>query len=139
MTTIVYRSGILAADTLHSNDGIRICNKSKFEVLDDGGWLATKGCSGYGRALLKWSQSGRNGDQPKGEGGGFLVHPDGTLEGFEGEVGEVFTGAPYYAFGSGAQIALGALCMGASAEQAVAAAIALDVYSGGEITVMRRD
>lgn len=138
MTTIAYRDGVLAADTLHSNNGIRVGYRPKIAVLPDGGWLATKGCSGYGHALLKWLEGGRQGEQPKGEGGGFLVHLDGTLEGFEGEVCEVFSGAPFYAFGSGAEIALGALQMGATAEQAIAAAIALDVYSGGEITVMRK-
>lgn len=138
MTTIAYRDGVLAADTLHSSDGIVISHRSKLEVLENGGWLATKGCSGFGRALRQWLEGGRIGDQPKGDGGGILVHPDGALEAFEDGFCEHLEGAPYFAFGSGQQIALGAMFAGATAEQAIAAAINHDVYTGGEVIALRR-
>ena len=44
---------------------------------------------------------------------------------------------PYFAMGSGRDFALGAMAAGASAEEAVRAAIAHDVYSGGEVVTLR--
>lgn len=139
MTTIAYRDGVLAADSQHSSDGVIVAYRPKLERLPDGSLLATKGCAGHGRALFEWLKSGREGDQPDGDGGGFLVHADGTLEGFEGKQSEILSGADYHAFGSGQQIALGAMHAGATAEQAVAAAVAHDCFTGGEITVLRRE
>lgn len=141
MTTIAYRDGVLAADTLASSDGIRIRHSPKLDVLSDGSWLATKGNSGHGRALLDWLESGKAGPQPGGDdqgSGGVCIRPDGTIEAYEAGVYEILTGADYWAWGSGQQIALGAMHAGADAQGAVAAAITHDVYSGGEITVLRR-
>ena len=45
--------------------------------------------------------------------------------------------APYYAIGSGAHLALGAMWQGATAEQAVECAIALDIGCGGTVDVIR--
>lgn len=46
--------------------------------------------------------------------------------------------APYFATGSGADFATGAMAHGATAEEAVRAAIMHDTNSGGEITVLSR-
>jgi hypothetical protein len=43
---------------------------------------------------------------------------------------------PFFAVGSGGDIALGAMHMGAAPEQAVKAAIRFDVFSGGRIQTM---
>lgn len=142
MTTIAYRDGVLAADTLHSSDGIRISHRPKVERLADGSLLATKGQSGHGRALKDWIEGGRVGPQPQGDGegsGGVCIRPGGTIEAYEAGVFEVLSGADYWAWGSGQQIALGAMHAGAGAFEAVQAAIAHDVFSGGEITVLTAD
>lgn len=44
---------------------------------------------------------------------------------------------PVFAAGSGCDYAYGAMAMGATAEEAVRAAIRFDVGCGGEITVLR--
>lgn len=139
MTTIAYRDGVLAADTLHSSNGIVVAHRPKVVRLESGALLATKGCSGFGRSLLAWLEAGRDGPQPVGSDGdgGLLLTADGSLEGLENGFTEIMLGAPYFAFGSGAEIALGAMHAGATAEQAVAAAITHDVYSGGEVVAFR--
>jgi len=45
--------------------------------------------------------------------------------------------APFYALGSGYQVAMGAMEFGATAEEAVRAAIKWDTGSGGDVTVLR--
>lgn len=51
--------------------------------------------------------------------------------------GWVIINAPYFATGSGAEYATGAMAHGATAEEAVRAAMLHDTNSGGEITVLR--
>lgn len=68
----------------------------------------------------------------------ILVRPNGEVFVVKDCLG--LTGpltAPYFAVGSGDEYALGAMCMGASAIEAVGAAIRFDPHSGGSITVLR--
>lgn len=51
---------------------------------------------------------------------------------------EVRPGLPFWADGSGCDYALGAMQMGATAEQAVAVAMIWDQCTGGQINVIRR-
>ncbi len=44
--------------------------------------------------------------------------------------------APFFAYGSGSELALGAMLAGATAEEAVRAAAQRDTGTGGEITVL---
>ena len=96
-------------------------------------------CVGLGDAfrvfpMKAWLRSGKIGDQPK-EGcvvvfsrDGGTIYEDGGWQ----PVGD----AEFYAFGSGDAFAMGAMAMGATAEQAVEVATRFDVYSGGPITVL---
>lgn len=140
MTTIAYRDGVLAADTLccfgNSRDGFAT------KAVKRGPYLAA--ASGAVAAMgrfLDWVRGGLQGEPPPMPDGdhttfGIIVCPDGSCLTF-GPSGWERTKADTYAIGSGADYAQGALAMGASAEEAVRIAMQFDVKTGGEITVIR--
>lgn len=138
MSTIAYRDGVIAADTQISADNEILGHATKigkrgrvlFGASGDASWM---------REFLVWARGGFVGGPPesKGEGGGSaLVIADGRLmsvyaSGHYDEVRAVF-----YAVGSGRQFARGAMATGATAEDAVRAAILLDACSGGDVEVL---
>lgn len=146
MTTIAYRGGVLAADTQVNNDGARIGTVQKVHRRDDGHLAAGSGDFSYTQRFIAWFLAGEDGEPPlptrgddgRDEGQGFIFRPNGQVVSLEGS-GSNTMAAPYWAQGSGRELALGAMAHGASAEEAVRAAIAHDVHSGGEITVLRRE
>lgn len=147
MTTIAYRDGILAADsrvTYGEDSGARIhtCKKlyrktvtqgkKSFDVI-----IATAGESSPGLLFVDWYGSGKPiPDTFLHLGGDFLclvLTPSGL---FEYDV--YCRGEPvsddFYAIGSGAKAALGAMHCGKSAIEAVRIAARIDPYTGGRIT-----
>lgn len=140
MTTIAYRDGVLAADTLICESDRRVGRVVK--IMRRAGILAgVAGCLAHMQAFHSWFMGGMIGEPPAMKTGertsdAIIVH-DGRILGL-GELGWDVMKANYYAIGSGAGVALGAMASGATAEQAVQAAIELDVWSGGDITVLSR-
>ncbi len=138
MTTIAYRDGVLAADQLATTPGgLRGAMVVKIRRIT-GGRVALCGKFGAACAVADWLAKGREGDIPKHDDNGVIWIPDegeATIieQGCEEPLGE----APFHAWGSGREVAMGAMWMGATAVQAVEAAIALDTGSGGEITVLK--
>jgi len=143
MTTIAYKDGVLAADTLCVNGHIRSGFVTKIIRGPNGELGGAAGNAGYNRLFQDWVAGGRVGDAPIPKQDdecrdlGFVVLPDGVIEQHEPE-GLNLIRADMYAAGSGRNVAQGAMAAGASAEEAVRIAIGLDCYSGGEITVLRR-
>jgi 20S proteasome alpha/beta subunit len=141
VTTIVYRNGILAADTrAYSGDATPIGLKQKiFQVKYSDGTVSTFGIStpnpGFADEVKNWFVNDKSHDaQP--------ILADRNFTALEiMDNGEVFyyssnftpSGpliAPWFAIGSGVEYALGALEMGATAEEAVKAAAANDPWTG---------
>lgn len=145
MTTIAYRDGILAADSHATYGGgsahkhtcrklfrkTIIENKKKVDVI-----IATAGDSSPGLVFVDWYGSGKPiPDTFLHIGGEFLclvLTPKGLFE-FDiycrGE--EVMD--DFYAIGSGAPFALGAMAAGKCAYDAVRIAAKYDPYTGGKI------
>lgn len=143
MTTIVYHDGVLASDSQVTAGDARKFRCEKLYRVDVKGVEALVGLAGGafdGLAFLDWLV----GDKPEppqrlidGEADFTAVmlnryglfefdkwcRPDKVLERF-------------YAVGSGASAALGALHMGATARQAVEVACRIDPFSGGPIVEM---
>lgn len=133
MTIVVYRDGVIASDSASWSEdtccgSIKKCGRSEKGLL----WGVT------GQALVvqdvaKWA------DDPMSEPPTYddqneviVVWPDGTVKHLEkGRWTDLL--APYHVAGSGMDIAMGALMMGATAVQAVAAAIEHNAYCAGEI------
>ena len=139
MTTIAWDGKTLAADTLITENGKRVgrCEKIGnvggvlFGVSGGVEWLA---------AFRGWFLGGMSGDRPAMKSGdniaqAIVIH-DGRVLSLVPDGWDVMK-APYYAVGSGCDLALGAMALGHTAEEAVRAACMIDVYSGGEITVLR--
>jgi hypothetical protein len=72
----------------------------------------------------------------KEDGNGLVVSPDRVV--CFGDSGCWPINSEFYALGSGYQIAMGAMEHGATAPEAVRAAIKWDTISGGDVTVLRR-
>lgn len=145
MTTIVFRAGILAADSRgYSGTKTPIGDKRKIFATPDGELAGVSSAlPGVSEAFRSWLLAGASPDSwpaaltdkdfvalvvdPASQARLYNSSPlpSGPLQ------------APYFAIGSGEQYALGALLMGASAEEAVAAAIEMDVWSGGPITTLK--
>lgn len=140
MTTIVYRDGVLAADTqITSGNNARCGSVIKIGATDDGHWWGFSGCTQHQEAFADWA-CGFRVDTPSkwdGAGVGILVEPSGRVREWWGE-GWIEASSPFHAWGSGERVARGAMAAGADAERAVAIAIEIDPETGGEITVLRR-
>lgn len=141
MTTIVWRDGILAADTrAYSGSKTVIGLKSKIHRLHDGRLI---GCStskvGVSEKLIRLVREHGTDFTFEDEipVQAMVINGDGSFFYFNDQDG--FSGpirAEYAAIGSGEDFALGALKMGTSAVKAVEIACELDVWSGGEIETL---
>ncbi len=146
MTTIAYKDGILAADTLTSSHGRPFGHAKKVGRGPGGKYLyASAGDTAIGQAFRAWCAEGMTGTPPSmrrddREAEGYVVFPDGTFSVYERDLPPTLLtmvrhhGWGYvWAAGSGSDIALGALHAGADARVAVEIAIQLDSHTGGGI------
>jgi ATP-dependent HslUV protease subunit HslV len=144
VTTWAYRDGVLAADRLVTWNTHRDGYISK--ARKNGPFLAcASGDLTVAQAFFDWFMSGlpkgREPDmRPFGEEKyrttGHIFMPDGLILCLT-HIGWNHMRAPYQAGGSGCDYAFGALAMGATAEQAVRAALVHETASGGPIDVLR--
>lgn len=143
MTTIAVRNGIMAADSRVTSDGENSGTRYfRTEKLFRKGrdLIGLAGESEPGLIFLDWYGSGKK-DAP-----GVLIDGEAdftalvlTRKGLF-EYGKYCRGErvlePFYAIGSGAKAALGAMHMGADARRAVQIACKIDPYSAPPIVVM---
>lgn len=141
MTTITYRNGILAADSLISYQSYTNGSRPKITICKDF-LVALAGPARYRRSLEDWVMEGCPEDRvPKvlieheDKFNALIVDKYGLAHEFDnGFLLPVH--ADYTAVGSGSLFALGAMAHGASAEQAVIAACQHDKSSGGPVSTM---
>lgn len=140
MTTIAYRDGVLAADTMYCRGDSSIVGVVKIAIGADGRKGGACGSATFLSAWLAWI----NGEASRPEAAkdadscdaGLIIWPGGRIEIFE-PGGSFSVTSEYFAMGSGRPEALGAMHAGADPEAAVKAAIAHDCHTGGEVTVIR--
>jgi ATP-dependent protease HslVU (ClpYQ), peptidase subunit len=147
MSTIAYRDGILAADSQVTDQGSRVGSTTKCGELPGGHrwafvgnlqlmWTFAKWCE---RALESAEEAPWDANAPSwtdNDAIGILIFPDGKVSEYEGR-GWLRTDAEFFAWGSGRNIALGAMAAGKSATEAVEIACSIDVYSSGPVTTLR--
>lgn len=142
MTTIAYRDGVLAADSLiNSGNGGRAGHAVKISKGRQGTLGGSAGRLEDAALFRSWVERDCKGDAPSFSEGfdSLLILPDGRLC-YVGEKGCIVPFmAEFAAIGSGEQFAMGAMAAGASAEDAVRIAIQLDTGSGGEVTMLKRE
>ena len=140
MTTIAYRSGIIAADTQSiGGNAITATNLTKIvRRSKDGALCGASGYLAFVQAFHRWFLGNERGRVPGFHDGdrAFIVRKGKPIEMFE-SVGSFDYEPEYIAIGSGMEFALGAMHAGASAADAVAAAIAHDPGTGGKVIVLR--
>lgn len=137
MTTIVYRDGVLAGDSrVTIDDMVSTDKQTKVHKLRDGrlyGWAGGVEDAERLRQALR-----KNAPPPAlQEISALLIDTDGAIHLYEGNIWIEQKGEPYYAVGSGAPYALGALDAGCSALDAAKIAIKRDINSGGKVRTVK--
>jgi len=132
MTTIAYKDGVLAADTRVTQDGIVLPSTSKI-VKRDTTSVAICGelsvIQAY-RKDQKWDLLSKEVPWEALTCGGYLIDSDGaTLTIPDGD---------FWAIGSGAHFALGAMAAGATPEEAVKIAARYDTGTNDTVEVVTR-
>lgn len=145
MTTIAVRAGVMASDSRATYEsatgGHRVGPCTKLyrkcgDILGTAGEVppALVFLDWYGKPASKAPEELRLG---KAECTVLVLRKDGVVLLYEGSCyAEPFPGE-FWAIGSGAKAALGALHMGATAEQAVRVAALIDPYTDDRIVTMR--
>ncbi len=137
MTTLVFRDGVLAADSrCTNNDWIASGAIRKVRRLADGTLLGFCGTLPDVSRLAEALEAGKD-DLPEIDGKVVVIRPSGAIRVYEDKGWFDLDPAPFHAWGSGMPPALGALHMGASAEQAVRIACLVDSGSGGPVRSVR--
>ena len=145
MTTIAYRNGIMASDSMASEeDYLQKVDCQKIWKIKDTLIGTAKG-SYAGLVFIEWFK----GKVPKDkmdwldQGDDFetlVVDTKGTILTYNRYlVPDRHGQKEFWAIGSGAKCAMVAMECGKTAEQAVRLAIKYDLYSGGRIQTMRLD
>ena len=147
MTIIAYRDGVMAADMQASKGDSKMGTVRKIGRNTAGDLAGVAGDAARAAAFLRWFEKGEEGPQPtliwEKDGGSFdralIVRKAGEPYEIYEPSGMFLMYAAYTAIGSGTPEAMGAMHHGATAEEAVAAAIAHDVHCGGDTTVLTHD
>lgn len=156
VTTIAFKEGTLASDSLVSwvseaGGGTkyeavklyRVCGQLPGRPFDEM-LIGIAGSVPTGQSFLEWVQ--RGGDPPdslvkdRAEMDALVVFKStGEAVVTDGGGAVMLQGAPFYAIGSGRNAALAAMHAGCTANHAVEIACRIDLYSGGELQLMRFD
>lgn len=142
MTCIAYRNGVLAADGAMVTGGCIIGTTVKISRNKKGDLCGAAGEATFNGDFLRWFKNGEKGKFPVGIDThdncdrAVIFRAAGTIEVYEGK-GHFPITAEYYAMGSGRPEALGAMHAGATALEAVQAAVTHDLHCGLPITVLR--
>lgn len=131
MTVVVYRDGVMAADTGCWLGDAAHGWAEKVARAPDGRLFGCAGNAAQSEGFLEWVRAGAKGDAPLPDRVGerdssFIVlvaHPNGMIEVKTAYGDERYRKTPYFAIGAGAPTAFGALWAGADAVGAVRAAI----------------
>ncbi len=140
MTTIAYRDGVMAADSMiTSNDEwIMPYQCPKIERLADGSVVGFSGNLYLQREFIAWLELPvERGPQPdlKDTSKAIVVNRQGRVR-LHQYAGYAEMTAPFFAIGCGTIPAMAAMHMGASAKRAIEIASLLDNATGGEIQVV---
>lgn len=149
MSTIAWRADtqVLASDSM-GVDGFTVCGEvEKIGRIETTRGVVLYGACGDGMAARRfrdWVRRGPEGAPVLNTGGpnqataaGFIFPGGDLVVAFDWNGGRSFR-APFFAYGSGGKIALGALAAGASAEEAVAYARDWDIGTNGPVRSVAR-
>jgi len=131
VTTIAYRDGILAADSLVTLGDTKVHGSfQKIRRIDDY-LIGTAGGVADSERFIQWLKAGGEDECPKGSYSALIIDPRGRLR--EIESGSLLPrprNAKFAAIGSGAPYAIAAMWAGATAIEAVKIAAKIDTSTG---------
>jgi hypothetical protein len=137
MTVVVYRDGVLAADSLATAGHVKTGRVQKVWRFADGRLVGGAGSAGDMRSFVAWVLGGCEGRwecQDKENGfSALVVAANGAITIYDAEGRDYAIEAEFYARGAGAELAMGAMAMGARADQAVEIACHYSVWCEGPI------
>ena len=139
MTTIAYRDGVLASDSL-ATIGDTKAHGSYQKIRRIGDFLVgAAGSVAASQDFVNWLKHGTEDDPPpKGQYNALIIDPRGRVREIEnGSVLPVPRGAKFFAIGSGAAYALAAMYAGASAPEAVKIAAKIDTSTGLPVKTLK--
>lgn len=149
MTTVAYRDGVLAADTLISYGSFSNGNINKINVVaipEEMGMgskvmVAMTGVCWAIQPMVAWIEGGASQDDIPHcllahctEFMCLMITEEGTVYEFNNGY-FLECGVEYHAIGSGAMFALGAMAAGIDAPESVEAAMKHDKATGGSVTI----
>lgn len=143
MTTIAYRDGVLAADSMLTGYDADCGSVTKIR-RNRHGWIGGAcGNAGSISLFMDWflNTAARVDVKPPpsvsdNAADGFVVVPGDRVFFWSGAPALWPVIAPFHAIGSGMRFAMGAMAMGANAREAVEVARKFDVYTGGRIATL---
>jgi ATP-dependent protease HslVU (ClpYQ) peptidase subunit len=142
VTTIAVRDGVMAADSQSTYGHIRSTIVKMWRV-GDAAILGTAGDCGEGLVFKQWVMDTLIDDlghsAPKMKSMEALIMTRRGIFHYCGSPIAIEIKDPFYAIGSGSELALGAMAMGADAKKAVQIAARWDVNTGGRISTMSLD
>ena len=148
MTTIAYRDGVLAGDT-QSTEGYYKSTKMRKIFKVNNNLVGFCGDAAAIPPLKKWVRAGFTPEEELKKISQHLsysmlvIPPDGKMfYKYSDSINvfrEEYPKTHFKSEGSGSDVAIGALIMGATAVEAVKAAIQVDVYSGGNVMHVELD
>lgn len=143
MSVVCYRDGVMASDSGIFIGDVLIGNVKKIIKTDDGFLAGACGNAEDSSLFLDVASEGMDDDMVFSEECKFIslnalyVNPKGEVFSV-GNKGYPFkVDAPFYAEGAGAEIALGAMAAGASAEEAVEIAIKYSIWCTGPVKTIK--
>lgn len=149
MTIIVYRDGVLAADSGAFRAGTKRAYNNKIARGPDGTLYGVTGNADNGTAYLTWVREGCVGEAPlirrldEKESDSAIevlrVRPGHDPECITGYGFYVWECAPYAVCGAAHEVAFGALHAGATAVQAVEACIAHSQWALGPVRLVKHN
>jgi ATP-dependent HslUV protease subunit HslV len=137
MTVVAYRDGVLAADSLATAGHVKTGQVQKIWRFDDGRLVGGAGGAGDMSTFVAWLLGGGRGPwECRDKENGFsalVVAGNGEVAIYDAEGRGYALQAEFYARGAGAELALGAMAMGARADQAVEIACRYSVWCEGPV------
>ena len=140
ITVIAYRDGVLAADQLVASEQYDLVTGLAAKIFRSEDGKALYGFSGKlsdGGRFKRWILDIDTTPPTFEDFAAILISPDGKVSLASGKHPcFVEVAAPYFAIGSGRELALGAMWKGATAPEAVTCAIELNIACGGPVDVL---
>lgn len=140
MTTIVYRDGVLAADTQMTTGDLKAYGRKLIRVGEREAWVGLAGVLADCQKFVRHFSGEEEAEfsEEHDDFSALIMYDDGSVECVDpsGKAHKL-EDDEFFAIGSGSGPALAAMHMGADARRAVEIALLVDVNSGGEVVVAK--